>query len=98
MKNREAIFLYLLCTTILNDVQCKLFNTHMSSLQVWTEYPEHLVGFPGRVHFWSDEEKTWKYNSEWTNNISIVLTGAAFYHKVRISNNFLPICYPFVLV
>lgn len=54
------------------------------ALQVWTEYPEHLVGFPGRVHFWSDKEKIWKYNSEWTNNISIVLTGAAFYHKVSL--------------
>ena len=25
----------------------------------------------------------WKYESQWLNNISLVLTGAAFYHKVR---------------
>lgn len=25
----------------------------------------------------------WKYESEWTNEVSMVLTGAAFYHKVR---------------
>lgn len=24
----------------------------------------------------------WKYESEWTNEVSMVLTGAAFYHKV----------------
>lgn len=70
---------------LVSAVYCYLDDTcvhNFTSLQVWTEYPEHLVGFPGRVHFWSDKEKTWKYNSEWTNNISIVLTGAAFYHKV----------------
>lgn len=26
----------------------------------------------------------WKYESEWTNEVSMVLTGAAFYHKVRV--------------
>jgi len=25
----------------------------------------------------------WKYESEWTNEVSMVLTGAAFYHKVK---------------
>ncbi len=25
----------------------------------------------------------WKYESEWTNEVSMVLTGAAFYHKVQ---------------
>lgn len=26
----------------------------------------------------------WKYESEWTNEVSMVLTGAAFYHKVTV--------------
>lgn len=29
------------------------------------------------------EMNKWKYESEWTNEVSMVLTGAAFYHKVR---------------
>ena len=29
-----------------------------------------------------DSGNNWKYVSKWMNNISLVLTGAAFYHKV----------------
>jgi glucuronyl/N-acetylglucosaminyl transferase EXT2 len=49
--------------------------------QVWREFPDRLVGFPGRVHVWDDEAKIWKYESEWMNEVSMVLTGAAFHHK-----------------
>ncbi|XP_039259213.2 exostosin-2-like [Styela clava] len=48
--------------------------------QVWREFPDRLVGFPPRLHLW-DENGHLKYESEWTNDVSIVLTGAAFYHK-----------------
>ena len=48
--------------------------------QVWCEFPDRLVGFPGRVHV-LDDDKKWKYESEWTNEVSMVLTGAAFHHK-----------------
>ncbi len=51
--------------------------------QVWREFPDRIVGFPSRVHRWDDKTSKWKYESEWTNDISMVLTGAAFYHKVR---------------
>ena len=51
------------------------------NLQAWQEFPSRLVGFPGRVH-WLDRGK-WQYESNWLNNISLILTGAAFYHKVR---------------
>ncbi|XP_023384560.1 exostosin-2 [Pteropus vampyrus] len=51
--------------------------------EVWREFPDRLVGYPGRLHLWDHETSKWKYESEWTNEVSMVLTGAAFYHKVR---------------
>ena len=48
--------------------------------QVWREFPDQIVGFPPRLHLLMDNAKL-KYESEWKNNISIVLTGAAFYHN-----------------
>lgn len=49
--------------------------------EVWREFPDRIVGFPSRVHLWDNATSLWKYESEWTNDISMVLTGAAFYHK-----------------
>uniref|UniRef100_A0A0K2T5T3 Exostosin-2 n=1 Tax=Lepeophtheirus salmonis TaxID=72036 RepID=A0A0K2T5T3_LEPSM len=47
---------------------------------VWREFPDRLVGFPSRSHI-TTRNGSWKYESEWTSEISMVLTGAAFYHK-----------------
>ena len=49
--------------------------------QVWREFPERLVGYPGRMHTWDKKSKTWKYEPEWVNEVSMVLSGAAFHHK-----------------
>ncbi|ESO08961.1 hypothetical protein HELRODRAFT_186788 [Helobdella robusta] len=49
--------------------------------EVWCEYPDRIVGFASRLHNWDARTKMWKYESEWTSSISMVLTGAAFYHK-----------------
>ncbi|CAH0552853.1 unnamed protein product [Brassicogethes aeneus] len=49
--------------------------------EVWREFPDRIVGFPSRMHKWDNITSTWKYESEWTNEISMVLTGAAFLHK-----------------
>ncbi|XP_047515093.1 exostosin-2 [Pieris napi] len=49
---------------------------------VWREFPDRIVGFPSRLHVWDNVTATWKYHSEWTNEISMVLTGAAFHHKI----------------
>lgn len=49
--------------------------------EVWREFPDRIVGFPSRTHTWDNETTCWKYESEWTNIISMVLTGAAFHHK-----------------
>lgn len=49
--------------------------------EVWREFSDRLVGFPSRVHLLENGTGKWRYESEWTNAISMVLTGAAFYHK-----------------
>merc|ERR1712077_96792 len=49
--------------------------------QVWREFPDQLVGFPSRTHVWEESNQKLRYESEWTSEISMVLTGAAFYHK-----------------
>ncbi|NXC38070.1 EXT1B protein, partial [Penelope pileata] len=48
---------------------------------VWRSFPERIVGFPAQSHFWDPEQKRWGYTSRWTNELSIVLTAAAFYHR-----------------
>ncbi|XP_031562334.1 exostosin-2-like [Actinia tenebrosa] len=48
--------------------------------EAWREFPDRLVGFPGRFHVLENGTNL-KYDSEWTNDVSMVLTGAAFHHK-----------------
>lgn len=48
---------------------------------VWRSFPERIVGFPAQSHFWDTEQRRWGYTSKWTNELSIVLTTAAFYHR-----------------
>ena len=49
--------------------------------QTWREFPDRIVGFPSRTHVWNNVTRQWKYESEWLNQVSMVLTGASFYHK-----------------
>ncbi|CAM9429595.1 unnamed protein product [Lampetra fluviatilis] len=48
---------------------------------VWQSFPERIVGYPARSHFWDSNKGRWSYTSKWTNDYSMVLTGAAFYHR-----------------
>ncbi|XP_062841331.1 exostosin-1a isoform X2 [Trichomycterus rosablanca] len=48
---------------------------------VWQSFPERIVGYPARSHFWEVNKERWGYTSKWTNDYSMVLTGAAFYHR-----------------
>ncbi|XP_067167453.1 exostosin-like 1 isoform X2 [Apteryx mantelli] len=48
---------------------------------VWRSFPERIVGFPVRSHSWDAGQQRWGFASEWTNEFSIVLTAAAFYHR-----------------
>lgn len=63
--------------------------------QTWRLFPDRIVGFPSRRHFWANRttaaagfggsvigHNRWTYDSEWRNDISLILTGAAFYHSV----------------
>ena len=56
--------------------------------QIWREFPDRIVGFPSRVHRYDNLTHRWKYDSEWTNEMSLILTGAAFYHKVTFFRRF----------
>uniref|UniRef100_A0A1L8E1L1 Putative glycosyl transferase family 64 domain protein n=1 Tax=Nyssomyia neivai TaxID=330878 RepID=A0A1L8E1L1_9DIPT len=49
--------------------------------RVWRDFPDRIVGYPARAHYWDDGKNAWGYTSKWTNYYSIVLTGAAFYHR-----------------
>ena len=49
--------------------------------QVWREFPDTIVGFPSRTHTYDNVTGQYKYDSEWKNELSMVLTGVAFYHK-----------------
>jgi len=51
------------------------------TFHVWRHFPERIVGFPARTHFWDDTKSQWGYTSKWTNEYSMVLTGAAIYHR-----------------
>ena len=50
--------------------------------RVWRESRDRLVGFPGRFHAYDIKHNSWLYNSNYTCELSMVLTGAAFLHKV----------------
>ncbi|TKS75444.1 Exostosin-1a [Collichthys lucidus] len=48
---------------------------------VWQSFPERIVGYPARSHYWDSSRSRWGYTSKWTNDYTMVLTGAAFYHR-----------------
>lgn len=53
------------------------------AFRVWRETRDRIVGFPARYHSWDAEHGSFLYNSNYTCEFSMVLTGAAFFHKVR---------------
>jgi len=48
--------------------------------RVWRENRDRLVGFPGRFHARDEHAAAWNYNSNYSCELSMVLTGAAFHH------------------
>ncbi|KAI7798859.1 exostosin-1c, partial [Triplophysa rosa] len=62
------------------------------AFHVWRSFPERIVGYPPRSHFWDPVKRAWGYTSKWTNEYSIVLTGAAFYHRYyhHLFSHYLP--------
>ncbi|GFG40335.1 hypothetical protein Cfor_00928 [Coptotermes formosanus] len=64
------------------DEDCLLTTDEVDfAFAVWKSFPDRIVGYPARSHYWDDAKGTWGYTSKWTNDYSIVLTGAAFYHR-----------------
>lgn len=53
----------------------------MFGFRVWREARDRIVGFPGRYHAWDLKHGGWLYNSNYSCELSMVLTGAAFFHK-----------------
>ncbi|KAM6323695.1 exostosin-like 3 [Aegotheles albertisi] len=53
----------------------------MFGFRVWREARDRIVGFPGRYHAWDIPHQSWLYNSNYSCELSMVLTGAAFFHK-----------------
>ena len=53
------------------------------NFRVWRENRDRIVGLPGRLHSWDAENKSWVYNNYLSCELSLVLTGAAFVHKVK---------------
>ncbi|XP_014663306.1 PREDICTED: exostosin-1a-like [Priapulus caudatus] len=51
------------------------------AFSVWKSFPERIVGYAARNHYWDDYNNRWGYTSKMTNDYSMVLTGAAFYHR-----------------
>ncbi|KAJ8956808.1 hypothetical protein NQ318_014222 [Aromia moschata] len=50
--------------------------------RVWREHRDRIVGFPGRYHAWDlNTNAGWLYNSNYSCELSMVLTGAAFLHR-----------------
>ena len=52
-------------------------------LRVWREARDRIVGIPARFHAWDSKNQKWRYAAGTVCELSIVLTSAAFYHKVR---------------
>lgn len=51
------------------------------AFSVWRNFPDRIVGYPARSHYWDESRGRWGYTSKWTNDYSMVLTSAAFYHR-----------------
>lgn len=51
------------------------------AFRVWRENRDRLVGFPARHHTWDLKNRDFQYQSQLSCEYSLVLTGAAFYHR-----------------
>ncbi|CAD5118538.1 DgyrCDS7228 [Dimorphilus gyrociliatus] len=51
------------------------------AFSVWQEFPDRIVGYPARSHYWHEAREQWMYSSAQKHHFSMVLTYASFYHK-----------------
>ena len=53
--------------------------------RVWREARDQIVGLPARYHKWDSKSGRWLYIPTHSCEFSLILTGAAFFHKVIIA-------------
>lgn len=51
------------------------------AFHVWQHFPQRIVGYPQATHYWDEKLKNWAFSMKWTNEYSMVLLSAAFYHR-----------------
>ena len=51
------------------------------AFSVWQNFPDRIVGYISRSHYWDDGRQQWSYTSKQTNDYSLILTTSAFYHR-----------------
>ena len=51
------------------------------AFEVWITFPDRIVGFSERNHFWDEKKKMWQYSSALSNEYSMILTSAAFVNR-----------------
>jgi len=58
-------------------------------LRVWREQRDRVVGFPGRFHAWDLEHKNWAYNSNYSCELSMILTGLLlkYLYQCKVKTN-----------
>ena len=69
------------CPSVMPIDKIFFYYSKLFLFQVWRHFPERIVGFPARTHYWDGKKKRWAYTSKWSNEYSMVLTGLAFYHR-----------------
>ncbi|XP_022129360.1 exostosin-1 [Pieris rapae] len=55
------------------------------AFRVWKQFPERIVGYPARNHFWDESKGAWGYSSKWGGSYSMVLPGAALVHRAALA-------------
>ncbi|XP_064292384.1 exostosin-1 isoform X2 [Plodia interpunctella] len=55
------------------------------AFRVWQHFPERIVGYPARTHYWDEAKGTWGYSSKWGGSYSMVLAGAALVHRATLA-------------
>ncbi|XP_050347798.1 exostosin-1 [Nymphalis io] len=55
------------------------------AFRVWQHFPERIVGYPARNHYWDESKVAWGYSSKWGGSYSMVLPGAALVHRALLA-------------
>ncbi|CAH3150733.1 unnamed protein product [Pocillopora meandrina] len=51
------------------------------AFSTWRTFPDRIVGFAARSHYWNSARSQWSYSSILSDQFSIILTNGAFYHR-----------------